>query len=435
MPPLFQSKTMSSAPLVIRGGRPLEGEIEVLAAKNAALPIIIGSILSPEPVVLHGVPRLADVEVILEIVASLGTRYEWSGAHTLNLHTPELTSIEAPYSLGSKMRASFEVLGALLARAGEALVSMPGGCVIGPRPVDQHVKALRMMGATLTEDGGDFHAIRERPLSGRVVFDIQTVGGTRNAILAATLGSGRVTLENVALEPEVIDLANFLNSLGAKISGAGTTVIEIEGVSRLHGGEYTIIPDRMEAGTYLLAGAASRGTVTIRRANPSHMRAVTAKLVEAGVRVLESDDVIQIDARGVVGNPITLQAVEYPGFPTDLQPQMAAFLCTVPGTSKISDRIYPDRLGYAAELARLGANAVVHDHTLVVEGSLLHGAPVRALDIRAGAALIVAAAAAQGETTISGMEFVNRGYEHVAERLRQLGADAYQLEPALAIAL
>lgn len=427
MPPLFHSLTMSNAPLIISGGLPLGGELEIFAAKNAALPIIIASLLTPEPVVLHGVPRLADVEVILQIVQTVGTRFEWTGPHTLCLHTPELTNTETPYSLGLKMRASFEMLGALLARAGEARVGMPGGCVIGVRPVDQHVKAFRQMGATLTEDNGCFTATRSGPLGGRVVFDRQTVGGTRNAMLAAALGAGHVTLENVALEPEVIDLANFLNHLGARVRGAGTPEIEIEGVSTLHGGDYTIIPDRMEAGTFMFAAAASRGQVTLRRVLVSQLRAVTAKLVESGVRVLELDsNTISVDARNVTPTPLTVQAVEYPGFPTDLQPQAGAFLATVPGASFVSDHIYPDRLGYAGELARLGANVAVHDHVLSVQGAPLRGAPVTAHDIRAGGALVVAAVAAEGETTISGMDFVNRGYENLEARLRQLGAQVTQ---------
>ncbi|HEX2864946.1 MAG TPA: UDP-N-acetylglucosamine 1-carboxyvinyltransferase, partial [Deinococcales bacterium] len=311
MPPLFHSTTMSNAPLIIRGGQPMHGELDIFAAKNAALPIIIASLLTSEPVVLHGVPRLADVEVILQIVATVGTRSEWTGPHTLALHTPELTSTETPYSLGSKMRASFEVLGALLARAGEARVGMPGGCVIGPRPVDQHVKAFRQMGAVLTEDNGYFTAVRPGALGGRVVFDRQTVGGTRNAMLAAALGAGHVTLENVALEPEVVDLANFLNHLGARVRGAGTPEIEIEGVPAMHGGEYRIIPDRMEAGTFMFAAAASRGQVTLNRVVVSHLRAVTAKLVESGVRVLELDSsTIAVDARNVTPTPLTVQAVE-----------------------------------------------------------------------------------------------------------------------------
>jgi UDP-N-acetylglucosamine 1-carboxyvinyltransferase len=247
MPPLFQSKTASNAPLVVHGGRPLAGSFEVHAAKNAVLPIMGACLLTAEPVTLHRVPRLSDVEVLLEILGSLGARHEWVGRHSLTVEAAHLRSTEAPYVLVSKMRASFEVFGPLLARMGEARVAMPGGCVIGPRPVDQHVKAFRALGVSLSEEGGDFHAVRERPLSGRFVFDLKTVGGTRNAVMAAALGSGRVVLENCALEPEVVDLANFLNGLGARVRGAGTPTIEVEGVERLGGGEYTVIPDRIDA--------------------------------------------------------------------------------------------------------------------------------------------------------------------------------------------
>jgi UDP-N-acetylglucosamine 1-carboxyvinyltransferase len=436
MPPLFESKVMSNAPLAIRGGRPLTGRLEVYPAKNAALPVIVASLLSSEPITLHGVPRLADVECILEIVATLGAKWEWLGRHSLRIHTPELTAIEAPYALVSKMRASFVVLGAVLARAGEARVSMPGGCAFGPRPVDQHVKAFRAMGATVVEEGGDFHALRDRPLTGRFVFDLLTVGGTQNAILAATLGTGLVRLENASIDPDVVDLVEFLNGLGARISGAGTHTIEIEGVERLGGGEYRVIPDRLEAGTFMLAAAATRGDLTLEGVKVEHMRALSAKLTEAGVRILELDGhTLRVDARRGELRALSVHTAEFPGFPTDLQPTMGAFLATVPGTSKLSDRIYPDRFGYVQEMARMGARMELIERVLVVEGGPLHGAPVKAPDIRAGAALVVAALAAEGETVISGVEYLNRGYEDLQARLRGIGADAMHLEPALAKAL
>jgi UDP-N-acetylglucosamine 1-carboxyvinyltransferase len=436
VPPLFESKTMSNAPLIIRGGSPIRGTLEVNPSKNSALPIIAASLLTAEPVVLHGIPRLSDVEVILEIVASLGARWTWVGPHSLSIQTPAITNTETPYSLVAKMRASFEVLGPLLARAGEARVSMPGGCTFGPRPVDQHVKAFRAMGAAVVEENGDFQVIRDHALSGRVVFDIKTVGGTRNAMMAACLGTGMVRLENCALEPDVIDLANFLNTLGADIRGAGSSTIEIQGVPTLHGGEYRVMPDRIEAGTWMLATAASRGTLTLENVNVEHMRSLTARLIESGINVLELDGTtLSIDASKGTLKPLTIQAVEFPGFPTDLQPPMGAFLATVPGTSKISDRVYPTRLGYAQELARMGAKAEVFDSVLVIEGGPLRAAPVKAADIRAGAALVIAAIAAEGETRIEGVEFLNRGYERLEERLRAIGVDVGRTEPILALAI
>jgi UDP-N-acetylglucosamine 1-carboxyvinyltransferase len=436
VPPLFESKTMSNAPLIIRGGSPIRGTLEVNPSKNAALPIIAASLLCSEPITLHGIPRLSDVEVILEIVASLGARWTWIGPHSITIHTPEITSTEAPYSLVAKMRASFNVLGPLLARVGQAQVSMPGGCSFGTRPVDQHIKAFRAMGAAVVEENGDFQVIRDHELSGRVVFDLLTVGGTQNAISAAVLGSGTVRLENASIDTDVVDLGNFLISLGANIRGLGTHTIEIQGVKTLHGGEYTIIRDRLEAGTFMLAAAASRGVLTLENVDVTHMRSLTAKLIESGVNVLELDGrTMRIDASSGKLKPLTVQVSEFPGFPTDLQPPMGAYLATVPGTSKISDRIYPTRLGYSQELARMGAKAEVFDSVLVIEGGPLRAAPVKAADIRAGAALVVAAIAAEGETRIEGVEFLNRGYERLEERLRAIGVDVGRTEPILALAI
>ena len=395
---------------------------------------------SPITLVVSGGQRIATVPTVtgmtrIEAQVRLD-RWTWVGPHSLSIQTPAITNTETPYSLVAKMRASFEVLGPLLARAGEARVSMPGGCTFGPRPVDQHVKAFRAMGAAVVEENGDFQVIRDHALSGRVVFDIKTVGGTRNAMMAACLGTGMVRLENCALEPDVIDLANFLNTLGADIRGAGSSSIEIQGVPTLHGGEYRVMPDRIEAGTWMLAAAASRGNLTLENVSVEHMRSLTARLIESGVNVLELDGTtLSIDASKGTLKPLTIQAVEFPGFPTDLQPPMGAFLATVPGTSKISDRVYPTRLGYAQELARMGAKAEVFDSVLVIEGGPLRAAPVKAADIRAGAALVIAAIAAEGETRIEGVEFLNRGYERLEERLRAIGVDVGRTEPILALAI
>jgi UDP-N-acetylglucosamine 1-carboxyvinyltransferase len=423
---------MSSAPLIVRGGTPINGTLPVSPSKNGALPIIAASLLSSEPITLHGIPRLSDVEVILEIVTSLGAKVSWQGEHSLTIHTPEVTSIEAPYSLVSKMRASFNVFGPLLARAGEARVPQPGGCSFGVRPVDQHIKALRAMGATIVENNGDFIAVRDRPLSGRFVFDMLTVGGTQNALTAAVLGTGIVRLENASIDPDVVDLCNFLNTLGAKIGGIGTHTLEIEGVPTLRGGEYRVSPDRLEAGTYLLAAVASRGVLTLENANLTHLRALNAKLIESGVNVLELDGTtVRVDARGKDLKPLKIEVAEFPGFPTDLQPMMSAFLATVPGHSRITDRIYPTRFGYSLELNRLGAKTEVLDSSILIEGASLRGAPVKAADIRAGAALVVAACAANGETIIEGVQYLNRGYERLEERLRAIGVDVGRMEMQL----
>lgn len=422
-------------PLHVTGGAPLSGELAVQPSKNAALPIIMASLLSREPITLHGIPRLSDVFTILEIVAHLGTRHAWVGPNSLLLHTPELVSVEAPYALVSKMRASFIVMGALLARAGEAKVCMPGGCAFGHRPVDQHVKAFRAFGARVADEGGSFHAQRGAALSGSYVFEMLTVGGTQNAILAAVLGSGTVTLENASIDTDVVDMVNFLNSLGADIHGAGSNTIVVNGVPELRGGEYTVIPDRIEAGTFMIAAAATRSKLTLTNINPAHMRALSAKLIEMNVQILESQNALVVDATREPLRPTNVTALEFPGFPTDLQPQMGALLSTVPGTSVVVDKIYPERLTHVVELNRMGAQIVVAEHTQVIQGGALHGAPVKAADIRAGAALFVAALAAEGETVIDGMQYINRGYERLAERLRSIGAQVQQSEPVLAAAM
>ncbi len=422
-------------PLHIVGGRPLQGEFAVQPSKNAALPIIVASLLSREPVCLHGIPRLSDIYTILEIVSHLGTRHVWEGPNTLTLHTPDILNTETPYSLVSKMRASFIVMGALLARAGEATVSMPGGCAFGHRPVDQHVKAFRAFGIDLDEEGGNFEARRVAPLSGRYAFEMLTVGATQNAILAAALGTGQVVLENASIDTDVVDMIGLLNSLGADIQGAGTNTVTVTGVEVLHGGEYTVIPDRIEAGTMMIAAAATRSQLTLIGVRPGHLRALSMKLSEMGVNILEGMDTLSVDARSGLLVPTDVVTGSFPGFPTDIQPQMSALLSTVPGTSVVIDCVYTDRLTHVMELSRMGASIRVSGHTQTIQGAALHGAPVKATDIRAGAALVVAALAAEGETVIDGMQYINRGYERWAERLRAIGASAVQPESVLASAM
>lgn len=424
---------MQLTPLHIQGGRPLGGEIAVQHSKNAALPIIVATLLSSEKVTLHGIPRLSDVETILELMAHLGTVHTWIGENSLELHTPEILNTDAPYALVSKMRASFIILGAILARAGRATVSMPGGCAWGPRPVDQHVKALRALGAQVTEDGGNFDARRSGSLNGSFVFELLTVGGTHNAILAATLGDGVVTLENASIDTDVVDLIEFLNTLGADIQGAGTNTITIHGVKALRGGTYTVIPDRIEAGTFMMLAAATRSRFTLTNVRPDHLRAVTAKLQEMGVEITEDGNRMTVDATRGELRPVNVTTQSYPGFPTDVQPQMSALLATVPGTSVVQDPVYPDRLTHVAELHRMGANINVSGYTQVIQGGKLHAAPVKAADLRAGAALFIAGLTCEGETVIDGVQYLNRGYERLAERLRGIGADASQPEMAMAM--
>ena len=410
-------------PMIIHGGTPLRGELRVNPAKNAALPILVGSLLTSEPITLEEVPRLRDIEVLLELLAHLGTRYAWEG-RTLHLHTPEIKTAKAPYELVSKMRASFIVLGALLAREGEGEVSMPGGCAFGPRPVDLHIKALRDLGFAVEEENGTFSARRNGWPEGEVVFDRPTVGGTEQVMLAAALGPTEVTIVNAALEPEIVDFANFLQMLGVRIEGAGTAKMTIRGAETLGGGEYKIIPDRIEAGTYLLAAAATRGEILLEGANPEHMDALLSKLRESGHTVVTGTDWVRLKSTGEP-QPLNVDAREYPGFPTDLQPPVSAYLATVPGVSLLRDLVYPDRFTHVGELARLGAELHLKERVLAIHGRRLSGARVKAFDIRGGGAMVIAALAADGETIIEGMQHVSRGYEDLENRLRSLGANVF----------
>lgn len=406
--------------LLVRGGTPLTGELTAYRAKNSALYLMLAALLTDEPVVLHDVPRLSDVLVSEEILRHVGLATRWEG-HDLHLHAANLRTHHAPYSLVSKMRASFVIMGALLARTGEARVSMPGGCAFGPRPVDRHLEAFQALGASIVEEDGDFYAKRTGKLQGVVRFEAPTVGGTQNVLLASALGAGEVVIENAAREPEVPDLANMLNAMGADVRGAGTSVITVVGAPRLRGVHYRPIADRIEAGTYLLAAAATRGAITLSDLEPAHLTAVLDTLERTGVEVRRGADSVSIDATGPL-RPVDVEAREYPGVPTDLQAPFSAYLATLPGLSRVRDHVYPDRFTHVEELARAGARLSLEDGTLEIRGGPLRGAAMYAADIRAGGALVVAALAAEGLSEVGGMRFVDRGYERLAERLRALGA-------------
>lgn len=416
--------------LLVRGGTPLKGELSAYRAKNSALYLMLAALLTDEPVVLHDVPRLSDVLVSEEILRHVGLATRWEG-HDLHLHAANLRTHHAPYSLVSKMRASFVIMGALLARTGEARVSMPGGCAFGPRPVDRHLDAFHALGAVIVEEDGDFYATRTGKLQGTVRFEAPTVGGTQNVLLATALGAGEVVIENAAREPEVPDLANMLNAMGARISGAGTSTITISGVERLSGVHHRPIADRIEAGTFLLAAAATRGAITVTDLEPQHLDAVLNALERTGVRVVRGSSSVSIDASGPL-RPIDVEAREYPGVPTDLQAPFSAYLATLPGLSHVRDHVYPDRFTHVEELARAGARMHLDDGRLEIRGGPLKGAAMYAADIRAGGALVVAALAAEGLSEVGGMRFVDRGYERLAERLRSLGGKVERaLTPAL----
>lgn len=415
--------------LTITGGTPLHGEFHANTAKNSALYLILASLLTREPIRLRDIPKLSDVLVALEILEHVGVRVRWEG-RDLHLHAEDVHTCDAPYSLVSKMRASFVAMGALLARCGRARISMPGGCAFGPRPVDRHIAAFKALGVQIDEEGGDFHAFRSAPLRGTVVFEAPTVGGTQNVLLATALGGGRVTIENAAQEPEIADLANMLNAMGARISGAETGTIEIEGVAELYGVDFRPVADRIEAGTIMLAAAATRGTVTMRDVVPAHLEAVSEKLRETGVRVTPLDgETLLVDASGEL-QAADVTAAEYPEIPTDLQAPFSAYLATLPGACVVRDRVYPDRFTHVDELRRTGADVELFERTLIVRGGRLAGARMHAADIRAGGALVIAALSATGTSFITGLEYIDRGYENLTQRLVGLGANVTREAPA-----
>jgi UDP-N-acetylglucosamine 1-carboxyvinyltransferase len=411
--------------LRVRGGARLEGSIETHGAKNAALPIMAAAILAKGKVTLRRVPRITDVSVMWSLLESLGARLVAEDRHTITIDASNVSEYRAPYVLVRKLAASFDIVGPLLGRFGRAEVPLPGGCILGTRATDMHEAAFRALGATVSNVHGYLIAkARYKTLHGaEIEFRMPSVGATKNAVLAAVLAKGATTIRNAAMEPEVVDLMNFLVAMGAKIGGIGTDTVVIDGVRELHGVEYELIPDRIVTGTLLLSGAVTRGDVTVTRCRPGDLEALQQKLTECGVTVTRGADWIRVEGATVTGGTDIVTA-PHPGFPTDLQPQMLTFLCTVPGTSVVEESIFNARFSYVNELARMGADvrvALDSNTALVKGGGPLSGAPVEAPDIRAGAALVVAGLAAQGETEIIGLEYIDRGYERLEEMLSALG--------------
>ena len=407
--------------LVIEGGMPLRGEVRISGAKNAALPILCASLLTSEPLVLSNVPRLKDVSTMRALLAQMGVVAEQpDGALTLSAANIEWPL--APYELVKTMRASILALGPLLARCGEARVSLPGGCAIGLRPVDQHVKGLQAMGAEIDLDHGYIDARAKRLAGVQFLFDVVTVTGTENLMMAATLAEGVTTLENAAREPEVVDLAQCLNAMGARITGAGSDRIVIEGVARLSGAVHSIMPDRIETGTYLTAAAAAGGEVTLHGARADTLQAVLEKLAEAGAQIEGDDDSIRLARRGGVRS-VNLRTAPYPGFPTDMQAQLMALMTVSDDTAVITETIFENRMMHVQELRRLGADIEVESNTAVVKGvPSLTAATVMATDLRASAGLVIAGLVAEGQTTIDRIYHLDRGYESIEEKLSALGA-------------
>jgi UDP-N-acetylglucosamine 1-carboxyvinyltransferase len=411
--------------LVIRGGEPLLGTVRVSGAKNAALPCMAAALLTDEPVILENIPQVRDIQTTRNLLAAMGAEVELGygrAQHRTTIHCKNLASPEASYELVKTMRASTLVLGPLVARYGRARVSLPGGCAIGARPIDLHIKGLERLGAKITQDHGYIEASADRLKGAEIVFDKITVTGTEDLLMAATLAEGQTVMLNCAREPEVVDLADLLNKMGAKIEGAGTPTIRVTGVSRLKGTKHRIIPDRIEAGTFIIAGAMTGGDLNIVGCNPHHLDAILRKLEDAGVKIRCSADSVRV----MGDNPFhaaDMTTEEYPGFPTDMQAQFMALVTQAEGTSVITENIFENRFMHAQELVRMGANIKIEGRRAVVRGkSPLSAAAVLASDLRASASLVLAALVADGETIIDRVYHIDRGYENIEEKLRGVGA-------------
>jgi UDP-N-acetylglucosamine 1-carboxyvinyltransferase len=415
--------------LLIRGGRRLDGELRISGAKNAALPILAATLLADEPVTVANLPHLHDITTMIELLGCMGVDLTIDERMCIEVDARSISEFSAPYELVKTMRASILVLGPTLARHGQARVSFPGGCAIGSRPVDLHLRGLEAMGATVVVEGGYINASVDGRLRGaRIVLDTVTVGGTENLLMAATLAEGRTVIENAAREPEVVDLARCLIAMGAKISGHGTDRLVIDGVERLHGCHYEVMPDRIEAGTYLVAAAATGGRVHLREARPEHLEAVLQKLEEAGAEIRCGEDWIALDMHGKRPRAVNIRTAPYPGFPTDMQAQFTAMNCIAEGTGTVTETVFENRLIQTHEMNRMGANISIEGNTAVIIGQPeLAGAPVMATDLRASASLVIAGLVARGETLIDRIYHIDRGYECIEEKLQALGADIRRL--------
>lgn len=411
---------------MIRGGRELFGEVTVSGAKNAAVAIIPAALLVDGVCRIENIPQISDVTLFFSILEELGARVRVLNRHAIEIDCHAIHSTRPSYDLARRIRASYYLLGALLGRFGQATVAMPGGCNFGVRPIDQHIKGFTTMGAEVTVEGGFIHTAAKngRLVGAPVYLDVVSVGATMNIMMAAVLAQGVTTIENAAKEPHIVDLANFLNSMGADIKGAGTDSIKIRGVERLTGGSYCIIPDQIEAGTYMAAVAATGGQLLLKNVIPKHMECISAKLMEMGVSVTEEDDTLLVRRSGPLVKT-NVKTLPYPGFPTDMQPQITAVLALAEGTSLVTEGVYgANRFKYVDELKRLGAHIQVDGKVAVVEGvKQLVGAPIQACDLRAGAALVIVGLAAHGTTELSHIQYIERGYEDLVGKLRAVGAD------------
>jgi len=414
--------------LVVKQSGPLRGKVRISGSKNSVLPIIAATLLTDGENVIEEVPFLNDVEIMCNLVESIGGQINRKGNNKLNITTIGIKEVVAPYELVSKLRASFLVMGPLLARVGEAKISMPGGCAIGSRPVDLHLKGFAAMGAEINNNGGYIHAFAKKLKGAQIYLDFPSVGATENILMAACLAEGSTIIENASVEPEVVDLANFLIMAGADIKGAGTDAIKITGVNHLKATSHLVIPDRIEAGTFMVAAAITKGDVTIENIIPDHLKPVSAKLKECGVEISEELTSIRVKADDKM-KAVDIKTLPYPGFPTDMQSPVASLMSLSEGTSVIVETIFENRFMHVSELNRMGANIKIDGRTAIIEGkSVLNGARVKANDLRAGAALVLAGLSAEGVTEVTNAEHIFRGYEDIDKKLKALGADVTREE-------
>lgn len=414
--------------LVIHGGNRLFGEVEISGAKNAAVAIIPATLLAQDVCRIENIPNISDVTCMVRILSQMGAQIKYINKHTIEIDTRTVNSYIVPHEMTRQLRASYYLIGALLGRYNRAKVALPGGCNFGVRPIDLHIRGFELLGATAVVENAMINATADHLTGSPIYMDKVSVGATINIMLAAVKARGLTIIENAAKEPHIVDLANFLNAMGADVRGAGTDVIKIHGVQNLHGCTYSIIPDQIEAGTYMVAAAASGGDVIVKNVIPKHLESITAKMIECGVEITEYDDAVRVKSNGQF-KKCNLKTMPHPGFPTDMQPQMAVLLSIAKGTSVISEGVWDNRFKYLDQLMRMGANVQVDGTIAVIQGvDELTGAPVRADDLRAGAAMIIAGLAASGITEIEDIIYIDRGYEDYVEKLRNLGADIYRKE-------
>jgi len=407
--------------IIVTGGARLEGNITISGAKNAVLPIIVASLLSSSKCRIQDVPRLADVSTISEVLEMLGAKVNFEG-NTLDIDSSNVNGFEAPYEYVRKMRASVLVMGPLLARLGRVKISMPGGCAIGTRPIDLHLKGMEALGARISLDHGNIEARAEKLKGAKIYLDFPSVGATENIMMAATLAEGTTVIENAAEEPEIVDLANFLNSMGAIVKGAGTNVIRIEGVKSLGATTHTVIPDRIEAGSYLVAGAITGGNLLLENVIVDHLKPIISKLQECGTEIYEENNALRVIGKDILKS-VDIKTLPYPGFPTDMQAQFMALMTKSAGTSLITETVFENRFMHADEFKRMGADIKIEGRSVVIEGvKNIYGCPVKATDLRAGAALVIAALVAEGDTEISCVHHIDRGYENIVSKLQSVGA-------------